>query len=211
MCSSCSCLLGTNQQCYTCDQAPLPDSFQQKIDIPVYDYWCPGIDQGQRCNNLLGKGNFPLRLFHLHFIKNEKNFHQQILGSFEWTKILQIDQHLHQLELTEEESLKYYYKESSKSLPSRADLNASEGISSHTPIGRFSAFHRKPFLLCLELILQPQHQTQNCADYYCLHWWMLSSETSNSSQALHFIGYDCTYFTIATRIRHWTQTSQQQD
>ena len=39
---------------------------------------------------------------HLQLIKNEKNFHQQILGSsFEWTKVLQCDQFLHQLELTE--------------------------------------------------------------------------------------------------------------
>ena len=89
LCSSCSCLLGTNQQCCTCDQLPLPDSFQQKINTPAYDYWCPAITHGQRCNNLLGKGSCPLCLFHLHLIKKEKNFHQQILGSsFEWTKVL---------------------------------------------------------------------------------------------------------------------------
>ena len=66
----------------------------------------------------LGKGGCPLCKYHLHYIKSERNFHQQILGSsFEWTKILQFDQFLHQLELTEEDSFQHYYKESSKNLP----------------------------------------------------------------------------------------------
>ena len=119
MCTSCNCLLGTNQQCFTCDQAPLPDTFNSKISMPIFDYWCPGIlKDGKQCAQLLGQGQCSLCQFHLQFIKNEKNFHQQILpSSFEWTKILQFDLYFHQLEIAEEDSFLYCFKKSTKSLP----------------------------------------------------------------------------------------------
>jgi len=87
--------------------------------MPIFDYWCPGILQdGKQCAQLLGQGQCSLCQFHLQFIKNEKNFHQQILpSSFEWTKILQFDLYFHQLEIAEEDSFLYYFKKSTKSLP----------------------------------------------------------------------------------------------
>ena len=119
MCTSCSCLPATNQQCFTCDQAPLPDTSNSEVSMPIFDHWCPGIPQdGNQCSQLLGQGQCPLCQFHLQFIKNEKNFHQQILpSSFEWTMILQFDLYPHQLEIAEEDSCVYYFTKSTKSLP----------------------------------------------------------------------------------------------
>ena len=47
---------------------------------------------------------------------------------------------------------------------------------------------------------------QNCADHCRLHRWIFSFETSNSSQTVYFIEYDCAYQPIARRILHGTQT-----
>eukprot|EP00435_Cladocopium_sp_Y103_P060113 s818_g21.t2 len=111
--------LGTNSQCITCDDSPLPSTWNSKISMPVFDYWCPGINQdGTPCGSLLGLGRCPLCDYHLRYIKQENNFYQNILpSSFEWTKVFQFDRCIHQLELPEEDAFAYYYRESSRQLP----------------------------------------------------------------------------------------------
>ena len=120
MCSTCSCILFTYTQCITGDNSQLPSTYLDFTDLHACLCWCLGVlPYGPQCDQLLGKRNGSLCCqFHLHFSKNQKNFHQTIQSSsFECPKSPSFDKYIHHLELCEEDSVSYYHMESAKLLP----------------------------------------------------------------------------------------------
>lgn len=101
MCSTCSCILFTYTQCITGDNSQLPSTYLDFTDLHACLCWCLGVlPYGPQCDQLLGKRNGSLCCqFHLHFIKNQKNFHQAIQSSsFECPKSPSFDKYIHHLE-----------------------------------------------------------------------------------------------------------------